>query len=159
MPGASFKPQSLTDAWESAKSRGGIKAVDMPIKRMNAEALNALDPIFMDSTPNVAEENIQSRLRGTLVMAVANKLGAIALTTGNKSEMAVGYCTIYGDMNGGSVAPIADVYKTRCYDVARYLNTQKVASRWALSVSRSTNSAPGQKTKTAYRLIPCSTAF
>ena len=144
MPGPYSSPGSLTDAWESAKLLG-IKAVDMPIKRMNAEALNALDPIFADLTPNVAEENIQSRLRGTLVMAVANKLGAIALTTGNKSEMAVGYCTIYGDMNGG-LAPIADVYKTRCYDVARYLNTQKACiPLGSISKPPSAELAPGQK--------------
>ena len=144
MPGPYSSPGSLSDAWETAQLLG-IKAVELPIKQMNAEVLQTLDPIFADLAPNVAEENIQSRLRGTLVMAVANKLGAMALTTGNKSEMAVGYCTIYGDMNGG-LAPIADVYKTRCYDLARYLNTRKACiPPDSISKPPSAELAPDQK--------------
>ncbi|MFW5699215.1 MAG: NAD(+) synthase, partial [Planctomycetota bacterium] len=72
----------------------------------------------------VAEENIQARIRGTLVMAYANKHRAMALATGNKSELAVGYCTMYGDMNGG-LAPIGDVYKTRVFALAGHLNHER----------------------------------
>jgi NAD+ synthase (glutamine-hydrolysing) len=84
-------------------------------------ALAALAPVFAGRPPDVAEENLQSRVRGNLVMATANKLGAMALTTGNKSELACGYCTIYGDMNGG-LAPIGDVYKTAVWALSRRLN-------------------------------------
>jgi NAD+ synthetase len=68
--------------------------------------------------PNEAEENIQSRLRGVTLMAISNKFGSLVLTTGNKSEMAVGYCTLYGDMCG-ALAVIADLFKTEVYDVSR----------------------------------------
>ena len=74
--------------------------------------------------PNEAEENIQSRLRGVTLMALSNKFGALVLTTGNKSEMAVGYCTLYGDMNG-ALAPIADVLKTDVYKIARWVNRER----------------------------------
>ena len=74
--------------------------------------------------PNEAEENIQSRLRGVTLMALSNKFGALVLTTGNKSEMAVGYCTLYGDMNG-ALAPIADVLKTDIYKIARWVNREQ----------------------------------
>lgn len=123
MPGPYSSPGSLSDAWETVRLLG-IKGYELPIQQAHLGMMDTLQPVFAGRPVNVAEENLQSRLRGTLVMAVANKLGAMALTTGNKSEMAVGYCTIYGDMNGG-LAPIADVYKTRCYDLARYLNSQR----------------------------------
>ena len=71
--------------------------------------------------PGVTEENVQSRLRGLLLMAMSNKFGEMLLTTGNKSEMAVGYCTIYGDMNGG-YNPLKDLYKTRVFDTCRWRN-------------------------------------
>ncbi|HBX67403.1 MAG TPA: NAD(+) synthase, partial [Balneolaceae bacterium] len=75
------------------------------------EYLNALAPIFEGTEFNVAEENLQSRSRGDILMAIANKFGYMLLNTGNKSEMAVGYCTLYGDMAGG-LSVISDVYKT-----------------------------------------------
>jgi NAD+ synthetase len=87
--------------------------------------LDELSPAFVGGLSSVAEENLQSRLRGTMVMAVANKHGAMALTTGNKSEIAVGYCTIYGDMNGG-LAPIGDVYKTTVWELARWRNREQI---------------------------------
>jgi NAD+ synthase (glutamine-hydrolysing) len=80
--------------------------------------------VFSGTKPNEAEENIQSRLRGVTLMALSNKFGALVLTTGNKSEMAVGYCTLYGDMNG-ALAPIADVFKTDIYKIARWVNRDR----------------------------------
>ena len=77
--------------------------------------------VFANTTFGVAEENLQSRIRGNILMAIANKFGHLLLSTGNKSEMAVGYCTLYGDMNGG-LAVIADVPKTRVFDLCHWLN-------------------------------------
>ena len=83
-----------------------------------------LEKVFAGTKPNEAEENVQSRLRGVTLMALSNKFGALVLTTGNKSEMAVGYCTLYGDMNG-ALAPIADVFKTDIYKIARWVNRER----------------------------------
>jgi NAD+ synthetase len=82
---------------------------------------HTLDTMFTGTEFGIAEENIQSRIRGNLLMAIANKFGHLLLSTGNKSEMAVGYCTLYGDMNGG-LAVIADVPKTRVYSICEWLN-------------------------------------
>ena len=83
-----------------------------------------ISPLFAGRPRDVAEENIQARVRGVLMMALSNKFGALLLTTGNKSEMAVGYCTLYGDMCGG-LSVIGDVYKTQVYELARYINREK----------------------------------
>jgi NAD+ synthase len=80
-----------------------------------------LEPLFAGTAPGITEENLQSRVRGTLLMAVSNKFGGMVLTTGNKSEMSVGYATLYGDMNGG-YNPIKDLYKTEVYRLARWRN-------------------------------------
>ncbi|MGD1699812.1 NAD+ synthase [Dapis sp. BLCC M229] len=88
---------------------------------------NSLADLFADTNFGIAEENIQSRIRGNLLMAISNKFGHLLLSTGNKSEMAVGYCTLYGDMNGG-LAVISDVPKTRVYSLCRWLNEQAVNS-------------------------------
>ena len=120
MPGPYSSDHSVHDA-EVLAQRLGIRAFTCPIVAANDAVLETLAEPFASTDVNVAEENIQARLRGVLVMAYANKHGAMALTTGNKSELAVGYCTIYGDMNGG-LAPIGDTYKTRVYDLARYAN-------------------------------------
>jgi NAD+ synthase (glutamine-hydrolysing) len=85
--------------------------------------LAALDEVFAGTRPNVAEENIQARIRGNLLMALSNKFGSLVLATGNKSEMATGYSTLYGDMAGG-FAPIKDVPKTLVYELARWRNEQ-----------------------------------
>ncbi len=82
---------------------------------------NLLGPIFLQRQPDLTEENIQSRLRGLLLMALSNKFGPLVLTTGNKSELAVGYCTLYGDMCG-ALAVIADVLKTEIYALAEWIN-------------------------------------
>jgi NAD+ synthase len=84
-------------------------------------ALGALSHLFAGLPTGLTEENIQSRLRGLLLMAMSNKFGEMLLTTGNKSEMAVGYCTIYGDMNGG-YNPLKDMYKTRVFETCRWRN-------------------------------------
>ena len=81
-------------------------------------------PAFAGRAPDVTEENLQARARGLLMMAWSNKFGALLLTTGNKSEMAVGYCTLYGDMCGG-LAVISDVYKTQVYALARWINRER----------------------------------
>src|SRR6201999_4461445 len=91
------------------------------IQEMMGAFEHQLKPIFGDRPADVTEENIQSRIRGVIMMAPENKFGALLLTTGNKSEMAVGYCTLYGDMNGG-LAVIADVPKTMVYRISRWLN-------------------------------------
>src|SRR5205085_10865372 len=82
---------------------------------------STLAPAFKGLERDVTEENVQARIRGNLLMALSNKRGALLLTTGNKSELAVGYCTLYGDMSGG-LAVIADVPKTMVYRVSRWLN-------------------------------------
>src|SRR5258708_7267234 len=83
--------------------------------------LEALKPLFKGATPDVSEENLQARIRGTLLMAFSNKFGALLLSTGNKSELATGFCTLYGDMAGG-LAAIGDLSKTAVYALARWLN-------------------------------------
>ena len=83
-----------------------------------------LASLFKDTEFGIAEENIQSRIRGTILMAISNKFGHLLLSTGNKSEMAVGYCTLYGDMNGG-LAVIADVPKMRVYSLCKWLNRDR----------------------------------
>lgn len=100
----------------------GVKYDVMAIEGMYNATVDALEPILKGTKPGVTEENIQARCRGVMLMAISNKTGNMVLTTGNKSEMAVGYCTLYGDMNGG-FAPIKDCLKTLVYDLARYRNT------------------------------------
>jgi NAD+ synthase len=111
---------SLEDAEACAKALGCRYDI-VPI----AEAVEGLErtlaPIFEGLKPDVTEENLQSRVRGSILMAISNKLGSMVLTTGNKSEMSVGYATLYGDMNGG-FNPIKDVYKTQVYALARFRN-------------------------------------
>jgi NAD+ synthase/NAD+ synthase (glutamine-hydrolysing) len=98
-----------------------VETLTMPINAVMEAMTKVLDPAFAGSKPDVTEENVQARIRGNLLMALSNKRGALLLTTGNKSELAVGYCTLYGDMSGG-LAVIADVPKTMVYRIARWLN-------------------------------------
>ncbi|WP_297832840.1 NAD+ synthase [Thermomonas sp.] len=100
----------------------GVRLLDLPIEPPFQGFLDALAGAFEGRPADVAEENLQSRTRGALMMALANKFGGLLLTTGNKSEYAVGYATIYGDMCGG-YAPIKDLYKTEVYELARWRNT------------------------------------
>jgi len=99
----------------------GIKSEKLAIQEIMTAYDQLLDGLFAGTDFGIAEENLQSRIRGNLLMALSNKFGHLLLSTGNKSEMAVGYCTLYGDMNGG-LAVIADVPKTRVYSLCRWLN-------------------------------------
>jgi len=111
---------SLDDAKDIAE-RLGCRYDYVPIAEGRQAITNTLAPLFEGTQPDIAEENIQSRLRGLLLMALSNKFGEMLLTTGNKSEVAVGYATIYGDMAGG-YNPIKDMYKTRVFEVCRWRN-------------------------------------
>ncbi len=111
---------SLDDAKACAEALGA-RYDFVPIAEGRAAITNTLAPLFEGTEPGITEENIQSRLRGLLLMALSNKFGEMLLTTGNKSEVAVGYATIYGDMAGG-YNPIKDLYKTRVFDVCRWRN-------------------------------------
>ena len=112
---------SLTDAKDCA-TRLGVRYDIVPIGKPVDKALNELQPVFGKAAVDITEENIQSRMRGLVLMAVSNKTGAMLLTTGNKSEMAVGYATIYGDMNGG-FNPIKDLFKMEVYKLADWRNS------------------------------------
>ena len=120
LPYAYTSPQSLADAHDCA-DRLGIRYDIVSIGSPVEAALAELAPIFGDRPFDLAEENIQSRMRGVVLMAVSNKLGSMLLTTGNKSEMAVGYATIYGDMNGG-YNPLKDLLKMQVYHLAAWRN-------------------------------------
>ena len=100
----------------------GVELVTLPIEKPFQGYLDALGPVFAGKAVDVTEENLQSRVRGALMMALSNKFGGLLLTTGNKSEYAVGYATIYGDMCGG-YAPLKDLYKTEVFALARWRNT------------------------------------
>jgi len=120
MPGPYSSDHSVRDAREMARNLGIVFDI-IPITPGYDEMLRVLAPVFCDTKPDVTEENIQSRLRGLTLMALSNKFNALVLTTGNKSELAVGYCTLYGDMCGG-LAVISDVPKTLVYSLSRVAN-------------------------------------
>jgi NAD+ synthase (glutamine-hydrolysing) len=124
MPARYSSEGSLSDAAVLAKNLG-IRYEVLPIEPVFQSVEKQLAKVFAGTRPNEAEENIQSRLRGTTLMALSNKFGALVLTTGNKSEMAVGYCTLYGDMCG-ALAPLADVFKTDIYKIARWVNREGI---------------------------------
>ena len=122
LPYAYTSRDSLVDAEECAKLLG-VRYDVVPIKAPVEGFLSALGPMFTGTAIGVTEENVQSRSRGVILMAISNKFGSMVLTTGNKSEMSVGYATLYGDMNGG-YNPIKDVYKTEVYRLAAWRNTR-----------------------------------
>lgn len=122
MPSPYSSDHSITDA-EVLAANLGIKTTRLPIGDLMQGYDRTFADLFAGTDFGVAEENIQSRIRGNVLMAIANKFGHLLISTGNKSEMAVGYCTLYGDMNGG-LAAIADVPKTRVYSLCRWLNAQ-----------------------------------
>ena len=124
MPARYSSEGSLSDAEVLAKNLG-IRYEVLPIEPVFQSVEKQLAKVFAGTKPNEAEENVQSRLRGVTLMALSNKFGALVLTTGNKSEMAVGYCTLYGDMCG-ALAVIADVFKTDVYRIARWINRDRV---------------------------------
>ena len=120
LPSAFTSQASLDDAALVAQALG-CRLDRLPITGPQGAVGAALEPLFAGTEPGLTEENIQSRLRGLLLMALSNKFGEMLLTTGNKSEVAVGYCTIYGDMAGG-YNPIKDLYKTRVFETCRWRN-------------------------------------
>ncbi len=124
LPSSISSKHSKNDAAELAENLG-ITYHTLPIQSIVDSANSELRPIFANRATDVTEENIQARSRGLLLMAVSNKLGALLLTTGNKSELAVGYCTLYGDMCGG-LAVISDVPKTQVFKLARHLNQDQI---------------------------------
>ena len=122
MPSQYSSEGSITDARELAQNLG-IRFEVVPIKGIFDAYRGALAEVFQGLAEDVTEENLQARARGGVLMAVANKFSALVLTTGNKSELGVGYCTLYGDMVGG-LAVISDVPKTLVYRLARYVNSR-----------------------------------
>jgi NAD+ synthase (glutamine-hydrolysing) len=120
---------SIEDARKLAKNLG-VRFELLPIHDVFAQFQHVLQPLFAGTPFGLAEENLQPRIRGTLLMALSNKFGALVLTTGNKSEMSAGYCTLYGDMVG-ALAVIGDVMKTRVYGLSRYVNRVKEVIPWA----------------------------
>lgn len=144
MPSCFTSKESNEDALALAKNLG-IKTYILPIEEIRKAFSQTLAPVFKDLPPDVTEENIQSRIRGNLLMAISNKLNALLLTTGNKSELAVGYCTIYGDMSGG-LAVISDLPKTLVYKVSNWLNRKKeIIPARVLVKPPSAELAPNQK--------------
>ena len=123
MPSEYSSLGSIEDARHLARNLG-IRFELLPIHDVFAQFQKTLEPLFAGTPFGLAEENLQSRIRGTLLMALSNKFGALVLTTGNKSEMSVGYCTLYGDMVG-ALAVIGDVYKTRVYQLSHYANRER----------------------------------
>jgi NAD+ synthase len=120
LPSEYTSAQSLEDA-EACAAALGCHCDHVPISQARSAVTATLEPLFKHTRPGIAEENIQSRLRGLLLMALSNKFGEMLLTTGNKSEVAVGYATLYGDMSGG-YNPIKDLYKTRVFETCRWRN-------------------------------------
>lgn len=121
MPSRHTSSASLEDAAELAEALG-IQTYEIPIEPVRAAYDTVLAPVFGDRPKDTTEENIQARIRGNLVMALSNKFGWMVLTTGNKSEVATGYCTLYGDMAGGYSA-LKDIPKTLVYELCRYRNS------------------------------------
>jgi NAD+ synthase (glutamine-hydrolysing) len=121
MPSEYSTGHSLTDAIELANNLG-IEQLQIPIKRGYIAYLETLEEAFGPAEMGLAEENLQARIRGNLLMAISNRYGHLVLATGNKSEMACGYATLYGDMAGG-LAVLKDVFKTEVYELARYRNS------------------------------------
>lgn len=120
LPSQYTSQSSLDDAAACAKALG-VRLDDVSIASSVGAVEGTLAPLFADTEPDITEENIQSRLRGVLLMAVSNKFGSMVVTTGNKSEVSVGYATLYGDMNGG-YNPIKDIYKTEVFALSRWRN-------------------------------------
>lgn len=125
MPSPYTSRESLEDAYQLAQNLN-IEALTIPINKVFESYLKALEEVFQQTNPDITEENLQARIRGNYLMALSNKFGWLVLTTGNKSEMATGYATLYGDMAGG-LAVIKDVYKTDVYRIGRWYNQKKGA--------------------------------
>jgi NAD+ synthetase len=143
MPSRYSSEASVSDARSLAETLG-IELQVIPIEPPFQAYLETLAPTFRGVEPDVTEENLQARIRGNLLMAISNKFGHLLLSTGNKSELAVGYTTLYGDMAGG-LAVIADVPKTRVYELARYINQKRLTiPQSIISKAPSAELRPGQ---------------
>ena len=146
MPSGYSSEGSKTDAQELAENLG-IKFLTIPIEETFRTSLKMLQPALGEGDPGLAAENLQARIRGNILMTISNKLGSIVLTTGNKSEMATGYATLYGDMAGG-FAVLKDVLKTLVYELAVYRNTlgdRPVIPQSVIDKVPSAELRPGQK--------------
>jgi len=144
LPSQYSSGHSVKDAEDLAKTLG-IDYQIVPITSIFNQFEHSLEPIFNGLKPDVTEENLQARIRGTLLMALSNKFGNLLLNTTNKSEAAVGYGTLYGDMNG-SIAVLGDVYKTEVYRLARYINRNgEVIPENTISKAPSAELRPDQK--------------
>jgi NAD+ synthase (glutamine-hydrolysing) len=145
LPSAISSEHSKDDARVLAQNLG-IRFETIAIADTVASAERALGPVFAGRAPDVTEENLQARTRGVLMMALSNKFGALLLTTGNKSEVAVGYCTLYGDMCGG-LAVISDLFKTEVYALSRWINQnagREIIPRNTIEKPPSAELRPGQ---------------
>ena len=120
LPSIYTSQNSFDDAEECAK-RLNISLENISIEKTYLSLEKSLEKTFKDTSPDITEENLQSRIRGTILMAISNKKGKMLITTGNKSEVSVGYSTLYGDMNGG-FNPIKDIYKTELFSLAKWRN-------------------------------------
>jgi NAD+ synthetase len=143
MPSTFSSDHSLADARQIALNLG-IAYHELPIAPLQAAFGTVLQPVFAGTAPGLAEENLQARMRGTLLMAFANKHGHLLLTTGNKSECAIGYCTLYGDTNG-ALAPIGDLWKTEVWALSRWINraSERIPAR-SIEKPPSAELRPGQ---------------
>jgi NAD+ synthase (glutamine-hydrolysing) len=140
-----YSSEGSKDDARTLAERLGIRFEMLAIHDAFGAYMRVLDPLFAGTPFGLAEENLQARIRGTLLMALSNKFGALVLTTGNKSEMSVGYCTLYGDMVGG-LAVIGDVWKTKVYALSRYANREReVIPAATIEKAPSAELRPGQK--------------
>ena len=144
MPSRFSTDHSITDAERLGRNLDNRHDI-VPIKKIYESFLEELKPIYKDSPFGLAEENIQARIRGNLLMAIANKFGYILLNTSNKSELATGYGTLYGDMAGG-LSVLGDVYKTQVYALAKFINRKKeIIPAHIITKAPSAELRPGQK--------------
>jgi NAD+ synthase (glutamine-hydrolysing) len=144
MPSPYSTTHSVSDAEKLSKNIGNPYDI-IPIKNIYENFLKELKPVYKDLPFSVAEENIQSRIRGNLLMAIANKFGYILLNTSNKSELATGYGTLYGDMAGG-LGVLGDCYKLQIYELAKYINREKeIIHSNIINKAPSAELRPGQK--------------
>ena len=144
MPSPYSSKESLDDAEALARNLG-ISFRVVPITAIFKSYLNTLEEHFTGKKPDITEENIQARIRGNILMAFSNKFGYLVLSTGNKSELSVGYCTLYGDMSGG-LSVISDIPKTMVYELAHYINREReVIPQSVIDKVPSAELRPGQK--------------
>ena len=144
MPSPYSSSGSVEDSFALAKNLG-IRCDEISISAAFESVKSTMHPLFAGKPEDVTEENMQARIRGLLLMALSNKDNHLLLTTGNKSELAVGYCTIYGDMCGG-LATISDLPKTRVYEISRWLNREREIIPWhTIEKAPSAELRPDQK--------------